>query len=130
LGFGRLAKQLAIFGAEALDPDDPAIKAKDRRNAERQFHPFRHEFGDDPAQQARRHRRPDQRINNWRWALVWAAAPAGLLGWAVTEFLPEWAELAFGIPAILGLYCWIIWANGFGPEDRKLFRKTAKSQAA
>jgi O-antigen/teichoic acid export membrane protein len=70
-----------------------------------------------------------ERINNWRWALVWAAVPAGLLGWAVTEFLPEWAELAFGIPAILGLYCSVIWIKGFGPEDRKLFRKTAKSQA-
>lgn len=68
-----------------------------------------------------------ERINNWRWALLWAAVPAGLLGWAATHFLPEWAELAFGIPAILGLYCWVIWVKGFGPEDRVLFRKTAKS---
>ena len=68
-----------------------------------------------------------ERINNWRWALVWAAVPAGLLGWAVTEFLPEWAELAFGIPAILGLYCSVIWIKGFGPEDRKLFRKTSRA---
>jgi hypothetical protein len=35
----------------------------------------------------------------------------------------EWAELALGIPAILGLYGWIIWRWGFGPEDRVLFRK-------
>lgn len=64
-----------------------------------------------------------QPINNWRWELVWAAVPAVLIGWAATRFLPEWAELAFGIPAIMGAYCWVIWARGFGPEDRLLFRK-------
>jgi len=66
-----------------------------------------------------------ERINNWRWALVWAAAPAVVVGWAATKFLPEWAELAFGVPAILGLYCWVIWVKGFGHEDRALFRKSA-----
>ena len=70
-------------------------------------------------------RRLNQPINNWRWALVWAAAPACLVGWFATQFLPEWAELAFGIPAILGVYCWVIWSRGFGPEDRILFRKSA-----
>jgi O-antigen/teichoic acid export membrane protein len=69
----------------------------------------------------------DQPINNWRWALIWAAVPAALVGWAATRFLPEWAELAFGVPAILAIYCWVIWTRGFGPEDRVLFRKsTAK----
>ena len=63
-------------------------------------------------------------VNNWRWALVYAAAPAVLVGWASTQFIPEWAELVFGIPAILGLYGWIIWRRGFGPEDRVLFRKS------
>ena len=72
-------------------------------------------------------RQLDQPINNWRWSLVWAAAPAILVGWAATRFLPEWAELAFGIPAILGIYCWVIWTRGFGPEDRILFRKSAAS---
>ena len=67
----------------------------------------------------------DHRINNWRWTLVWAAAPAVVVGWAATRFLPEWAELAFGIPAILGVYCLVIWTRGFGPEDRVLFRKSA-----
>ena len=62
-------------------------------------------------------------VNNWRWALVWAAAPAVLVGWFATRFLPEWAELLFGIPAILGIYGWVIWNRGFGPEDRVLFRK-------
>lgn len=64
-------------------------------------------------------------INNWRWALVWAAVPAVLLGYLATRYLPEWAELAFGIPAILGAYMWVIWKKAFGPEDRKLFQKQA-----
>ena len=63
-------------------------------------------------------------VNNWRWPLVWAAAPAVAVGWLFTRYLPEWAELIFGIPAILGIYGWIIWHKGFGPEDRKLFRKS------
>jgi len=67
-----------------------------------------------------------QPINNWRWPLVWAAGAAAVVGWTATHFLPEWAELAFGVPAILGVYCWVIWNKGFGPEDRVLFRKSAK----
>lgn len=64
-----------------------------------------------------------ERINNWRWALIWAAAPAVIIGFLVTNYLPEWAELAFGIPAILGGYAVVIWRRGFGPEDRILFRR-------
>lgn len=63
-------------------------------------------------------------INNWRWALIWAAALAIIVG-EVAILLPEWAELIFGIPAILGAYGWVIWRRGFGPEDRVLFRRTA-----
>ncbi len=63
-----------------------------------------------------------QTVNNWRWALVWAAAPAVLVGWLSTK-LPEWAELAFGVPAILLVYGMVIWRRGFGPEDRVLFRR-------
>lgn len=66
-----------------------------------------------------------QSVNNWRWALVYAAAPAVLVGWLATRFLPEWAELAFGIPAILGTYGAVIWRRGFGPEDRMLFKRRA-----
>jgi O-antigen/teichoic acid export membrane protein len=62
-------------------------------------------------------------VNNWRWALVWAAAPAVVVGWAFTRYLPEWVELLLGIPAILLIYGWVIWHKGFGPEDRVLFRK-------
>jgi len=60
---------------------------------------------------------------NWRWALVWAVVPAALVGWAATYFLPEWAELALGIPAILAVYFGILWRRSFGPEDRLLFKK-------
>jgi O-antigen/teichoic acid export membrane protein len=70
----------------------------------------------------------DERINNWRWALIWAAIPAGIVGWAATR-LPEWMELLFGIPAILLAYGWVIWHKGFGPEDRVLFRSKMDRQA-
>ncbi|WP_324827558.1 lipopolysaccharide biosynthesis protein [Qipengyuania zhejiangensis] len=63
-----------------------------------------------------------QTINNFRWALVYATAPAVLVGWLATR-LPEWAELAFGVPAILLVYGFVIWHRGFGPEDRVLFRR-------
>ena len=61
-------------------------------------------------------------INNWRWALLYAVAPAVLVGWLATQ-LPEWAELAFGVPAILLTYGFVIWKRGFGPEDRVLFKR-------
>ena len=66
-------------------------------------------------------------INNWRWALVYAAAPATLVGYLAT-YLPEWAELALGVPAILATYGYVIWKRGFGPEDRVLFSKTKKQE--
>ena len=62
-------------------------------------------------------------VNPFRWPLVWAIAPAVLVGWAATRFLPVWAELALGIPAILLAYGYVIWHRGFGPEDRVLFRR-------
>lgn len=61
-------------------------------------------------------------VSNWRWGLAWAIVPAVALGTAFT-WLPEWAELTFGIPAILGIYCYMLWVRSFGPEDRVLFRK-------
>ena len=62
-------------------------------------------------------------INNWRWALIWAAAAAVVVG-AVAVRLPEWAELLFGIPAILAAYGAVIWRKGFAHEDRALFRRS------
>jgi hypothetical protein len=61
-------------------------------------------------------------INNWRWAIVLAAAGAVAVGQAVI-LLPQWAQMVFGIPAILGVYGWLIWTRGFGPEDRVLFTR-------
>lgn len=69
-------------------------------------------------------------INNWRWGLVWAALPAIVVGWLAHRFLPEWAELALGIPAILAVYCATMWRFGFGPEDRVLFRKQQAAAVA
>ena len=64
-------------------------------------------------------------ISIWRGALILAVIAAAMLGMAIVSLPPrfEWVELAIGIPAILGLYGWIIWRWGFGPEDRILFAK-------
>ena len=60
-------------------------------------------------------------VSGWRWALIWAAAAAMVIGQIFIR-LPEWAELLFGIPAILGAFGAVLWLKGFGPEDRELFR--------
>ncbi len=62
------------------------------------------------------------RVSVWRWALPIAGAVAVLVGQIIIR-LPEWAELAVGIPAILAAYGWVIWRYGFGEDDRVLFRK-------
>jgi O-antigen/teichoic acid export membrane protein len=67
----------------------------------------------------------DAPISIWRGAIVFAISAATVVGIAVT-YLPEWAELIIGIPSILGVYGWVIWTRGFGPEDRALFRKDKK----
>ena len=63
----------------------------------------------------------DAPVSGWRWPLVWASLVAGAVGYLFTR-LPEWAELAFGIPAILLAFGLIIWRFGFTSEDRMLFR--------
>lgn len=65
-------------------------------------------------------------ISIWRIALAFAVFAAAMLGIIIVSVPArfEWVELAIGVPAILGLYGWIIWRWGFGPEDRVLFRKT------
>jgi O-antigen/teichoic acid export membrane protein len=60
-------------------------------------------------------------VSGWRWALIWAAAAAMIVGELVI-LLPEWAELVIGIPAILGAFGAVWWFKGFGPEDRELFK--------
>jgi hypothetical protein len=60
-------------------------------------------------------------VSGWRWALIWAAAAASVVGWLAT-FLPEWAELGFGIPLILATFGVIVWRRGFTKQDRLLFR--------
>lgn len=66
-------------------------------------------------------------ISIWRGALVWAVIAASMLGIIIVSLPPrfEWVELAIGVPALLGLYGWVIWKWGFGPDDRVLFRKNA-----
>ena len=61
-------------------------------------------------------------ISVWRWPLLLAAAAAIVVGQLFLR-LPEWAELIFGIPAILLVYAWVIWRRGFQDEDRLLFRR-------
>lgn len=68
-----------------------------------------------------------QSINNFRWPLIWAIAPAVVVGYAFT-MTPEWIELAVGVPAILATYGFVIWRKGFGPEDRVLFRSANKDE--
>jgi O-antigen/teichoic acid export membrane protein len=63
-----------------------------------------------------------QRVNNWRWPLVWAALAAMVVGQVVVRF-PDWFQLTVGFVAILSVYSWVIWTRGFGPEDRLLFRR-------
>jgi O-antigen/teichoic acid export membrane protein len=60
-------------------------------------------------------------VSGWRWPLIWAALAALIVG-QLAILLPEWAELVFGIPAILGAFGAVLWFKGFGPQDRELFR--------
>jgi len=67
-------------------------------------------------------------VNNWRWSLLLAAGAALVIGQLVL-LLPEWAELILGVPAILGVYGWVVWSRGFGPEDRMLFTRRVTNPA-
>ncbi|TZG26015.1 lipopolysaccharide biosynthesis protein [Sphingomonas montanisoli] len=60
-------------------------------------------------------------VSGWRWPLIWAAVAGGTVG-IVAVRLPEWVELAFGIPLILAAFGAVIWRFGFTKEDRTLFR--------
>ena len=60
-------------------------------------------------------------VSGWRWPLVWAAGAAIVVG-QLAILMPEWAELIFGIPAILLVFGYLLWTKGFGPADRELFK--------
>ena len=60
-------------------------------------------------------------VSGWRWPILWATLAAVTVG-QLAILLPEWAELAVGIPAILAAFGAVVWVKGFGPEDRELFR--------
>jgi O-antigen/teichoic acid export membrane protein len=60
-------------------------------------------------------------VSGWRWELLWATAAAVVVG-GIAIRLPEWAELLFGIPAILLAFGAVLWWRGFTEEDRELFR--------
>ena len=61
-------------------------------------------------------------VVSWRWGVIIAAIPAVFIGYLAT-FLPEWAELIIGVPAILIIYGTVLWKVGFAENDRLLFRR-------
>ena len=67
-------------------------------------------------------------VSPWRWPLLWAALAAIGAGSLFTA-LPhrfEWAELAFGEPAIAATYAYILWKRAFTPADRALFGRRSE----
>jgi O-antigen/teichoic acid export membrane protein len=61
-------------------------------------------------------------VSGWRWDLAWATAAGVAVGGAAHLFLPEALELILGVPATMAAFFAVLWTNGFGPEDRELFR--------
>ena len=57
------------------------------------------------------------------------AAAAGIIAGELAILLPEWAELIFGVPAIMVVFGAVLWTKGFGPEDRELFRMSKRDIA-
>jgi O-antigen/teichoic acid export membrane protein len=66
-----------------------------------------------------------ERVSVWRWPLLIAISATVLLSQIIIR-LPEWFELAFGLPAMLALYGWVIWRVGFREDDRILFKRTKR----
>ena len=62
------------------------------------------------------------KVLGWRWALILAMAAGLAVGIPVRLYLNHLAQLLIGIPLILGVFGYVIWTRGFGPEDRVLFR--------
>lgn len=71
-------------------------------------------------------------VSPLRWPLVWATLAAIVVGAAFTA-LParlEWVEIVVGIPAIAGVYLFVLWRWAFGPADRALFGKMPSAEEA
>jgi hypothetical protein len=71
------------------------------------------------------------RVAIWRASLVISGLAVAVGGMTIT-LLPqrfEWIELLFGIPAMLFLYCVIVWSFAFRASDRALFRKRKRGAA-
>jgi O-antigen/teichoic acid export membrane protein len=62
------------------------------------------------------------KVSGWRWTLVLAIFAGIAVGIPVRLYLSHLGQLLFGIPLILGLFGYVMWTWGFGPEDRVLFR--------
>jgi O-antigen/teichoic acid export membrane protein len=69
----------------------------------------------------------DAPVSPLRWPFAWAVLATSLVGSAMTQ-LPEWAELAIGIPVMLIVYFVILWRFAFGPEDRALFSRLPRNE--
>lgn len=65
------------------------------------------------------------RVAEIRRPFVLAIAAACAVGSLIMLLPPrlEWAEMLFGIPAILATYGFVLWRWAFGPADRALFHK-------
>lgn len=72
------------------------------------------------------HKKLGYPVTGWRWDLLWSAAAGIAIGVPVRLFFPEFYQLIFGIPLILGAFCLVLWFKGFGPEDRELFKMRKK----
>jgi hypothetical protein len=67
-------------------------------------------------------------INNWRWTLIRAVVRRRWSGIGAT--VSRMGGNRAGHPAILGVYCFVLWRVVFGPEDRVLFRSSRRHEAA
>ncbi len=67
-------------------------------------------------------------VSGVRWGLLPPAIAAGLVG-AATHYLPEWARLTLGMPAIAATYLGVLWFAGLRDADRALFRVRAARAA-
>ena len=61
------------------------------------------------------------------WAVLAAAAVGTMFTWLPKRL--EWAEVAFGVPAIAATYLFVLWRWAFGAEDRALLKKAPKTVA-